>query len=197
MRDTFDALNLALATRWPGARAGQGTDRGVLLGLLRMPIYRFLAARFRVRREPDAWLEDVTQDALLRVHIHFDACRAETTGAFLAWVMVIARTAALDALRVNNQDRAMLSSTDSEGIIVDAADEESAPPSSLAVRVVLAQAALPERDVELLWYRVIGNHSWHEVGDALGISWTAARRRFQRAQRLLRAIAERSVDSDD
>ncbi|MBI3568882.1 MAG: sigma-70 family RNA polymerase sigma factor [Gemmatimonadetes bacterium] len=179
---TLDALIAAV-------RAGDGDAATPLFRSLRPIVRRFLVTRFGRGGIVQPWAEDVEQETLFRVHVHFHACRANSVGGFVAWVLVIARTAALDALRAELPvERDTYRSAIERFADESGAGDDDSP--SLAVRVVQAQSLLPPRDAELLWLRVVANRSWVEVGSEMGISWTAARRRFQRAQRFLRSVLE-------
>ncbi len=179
-----DALALLRATR-----AGDAQAYETLLLTLRLPMRRYLRARFRFAIAPEMCYEDIEQDALLHVHVHLPDCRAETEGALIGWALAIARRAALDVLREPFETRSLHSSVVMERLADDAAgpDAEETPVS--ARRLVEAQQWLPAVDQELLWRRLVRRESWVEVGAALGLSWTAARRRFQRAQQILRRHA--------
>ncbi len=133
------------------------------------------------------WFEDVEQDALLHLHCHLQDCKADSEGALFAWALMVARRAALDAVRTAFEQLSVRSPTILERLADDTplGDEGEAP--SAARRVVDAQRFLSMRDQELLWRRLVRHETWVEVGASLGLSWTAARRRFQRAQSVLRA----------
>jgi RNA polymerase sigma factor (sigma-70 family) len=168
------------------ARRGDRAAHDALLVALRLPIRRFLRGRFRVGADPEMALEDIEQEALLHVHCHLGDCRATSDGSLLSWVLMVARRAALDVIREPLES----SGVRSPGLLASLADEESLQErEDVPIRVRLlvdAQRWLSARDQELLWRRLVSNESWAEVGASLGLSWTAARRRFQRAQRLLR-----------
>ncbi|MBI3568122.1 MAG: sigma-70 family RNA polymerase sigma factor [Gemmatimonadetes bacterium] len=171
-------------------RAGDPDAATPLFCTLRPIVRRFLVARFGRGGRVHPWAEDVEQETLFRVHVHFHACRASSVGGFVAWVLVIARTAALDALRAELPvERDTVRSAIEQFADENSADDGDDSPSR-AVRVVQAQALLSPCDAELLWLRIVANRSWVEVGRELGISWTAARRRYQRAQRFLRAVLD-------
>jgi RNA polymerase sigma factor (sigma-70 family) len=172
------------------AHAGDRSAHDALLLDLRLPIRRFLRSRFRFDVDPAMWLEDVEQETLLHVHCHLGDCRATSDGELVAWVLMVARRAALDVLRRPVDSSGMRSHVDLEGLADPGGVDEDNEPSLEARRLVDAQQFLPELDQELLWRRLVSQESWVEVGASLGLSWTAARRRFQRAQSFLRQFTK-------
>jgi RNA polymerase sigma factor (sigma-70 family) len=173
------------------AHAGDRSAHDALLLDLRLPIRRFLRSRFRFDVDPAMWLEDVEQETLLHVHCHLADCRATSDGELVAWVLMVARRAALDILRRPAEFNSMRLHAVLEGLADPDAGDEDSEPSLDVRRLVEAQQFLPELDQELLWRRLVSQESWVEVGASLGLSWTAARRRFQRAQSFLRRLTER------
>lgn len=172
------------------ARAGDQRAHDALVLALRLPIHRFLHARFRFGVDSAIRLEDVEQDTLLHVHCHLRDCQATSDGALVAWVLMVARRAALDVLRLPAESHGVRSPIALDSLADERLADETEEPSIAARRVVDAQRFLSERDQELLWRRLVSQESWVEVGVSLGLSWTAARRRFQRAQSFLRQRAD-------
>ncbi|MBI3504663.1 MAG: sigma-70 family RNA polymerase sigma factor [Proteobacteria bacterium] len=146
-------------------------------------------------------VEDVVQDALFHVWQHFRTCRADSTPELVAWLHAIARHAAVDSLRLNHPEHrvqirvvsldVILSNRGAWGDEEDSADERS---SALVADVLAMLDRTSDPAIrELLWRRLVGEESWEEIGSALGISWTAARRRFQRAMRRARVYLTAAV----
>lgn len=179
-----------LRMRIEAMRNGDVNGPSGLLCTLRPIVRRFLLSKFGRAGEPLPWTDDIEQETLLRVHLHFHACRATSVAGVVAWVLVIARSAALDALRDELPRMRELGGSAIEQIADPDAETDAHEPSEVAVQLVQAQSLLSPRDAELLWHRIVANRSWSEVGSELGISWTAARRRFQRAQQFLRAVID-------
>jgi len=135
-------------------------------------------------------LEDVAQEALLRVWINRRRCRAETDAGIAAWIATIAKCTAIDVLRPDwrvptisiDVERAWFPFADTVG------DPAGDVPRGAALLAELSWT-LGETDAEILWHRLVSNQEWAEIGQSLGISWTAARRRYQRAITRLRALA--------
>jgi len=139
--------------------------------------------------------EDVVQDALFQVWRHFRTCRAVSAFELLAWLHAIGRHAAIDALRANHPERRaairIISLDDSAesiaGYVLEA-NGSSSSASVLAADVLAMLDRTSDATVrELLWRRLVINESWFDIGVALGVSWTAARRRYQRAIQRARA----------
>jgi RNA polymerase sigma factor (sigma-70 family) len=149
-------------------------------------------------------VEDVVQEALFHVWQHVRTCRAATTPELVAWLQAIGRHAAIDTLRLNHPEhRASIRIVSLDlriesvgGLIAD--DEEVDPTASVLAAEVLAMLdrTSDARLRELLWLRLVGNESWSAIGMALGISWTAARRRYQRAMRRARAYLTAIASGD-
>ncbi|MHB1068781.1 MAG: RNA polymerase sigma factor [Gemmatimonadaceae bacterium] len=131
-------------------------------------------------------LEDVAQEALLRVWINRRRCRADTDAGVAAWIATITRCTAIDLLR--SDWRVPTISIDVECAWNPPADTLGEAPRGAALLAELSWT-LGETDAEVLWHRLVSNQEWSEIGQALGISWTAARRRYQRAITRLRALA--------
>jgi RNA polymerase sigma factor (sigma-70 family) len=173
------------------AHVGNRSAHDALLLDLRLPIRRFLRSRFRFDVDPAMWLEDVEQQTLLHVHCHLGDCRATSDGELVAWALMVARHAAHDVLRRSAASHNGRSLDVLEDLVDQGGPDDSADASLDARRVVDAQRFLSELDQELLWRRLVSQESWVEVGASLGLSWTAARGRFQRAQSFLRRLIER------
>jgi RNA polymerase sigma factor (sigma-70 family) len=184
--------------RWlPAVRAGTADAETRLLSALRPPLHRFFRARFAVGTDPEAAAEDLTQETLWRIHRHLGSVRGVEAAAFLGWCFMIARRVGLDAVRAARREAHTIA-LDAETLLVSEHGDatETTPENPRAIRLAKSQALLSPADQELLWRRIVRNESWLEVGGALRISWTAARRRYQRAQRLLRDVATRADESD-
>jgi len=131
-------------------------------------------------------LDDVAQEALLRIWINRRRCRAETEAGIAAWIATIARCTAVDVLRPDWQMPTI--SIDFERSWCPSTDDLGQTPRGAALVAELSWT-LGETDAEILWYRLVSNQEWSEIGQVLGISWTAARRRYQRAIARLRVVA--------
>ncbi len=140
-------------------------------------------------------VDDVVQDALFQVWRHFRRCRASSAFELRAWLYAIGRHAAIDALRANHPERRAairIISLDATAEPIAGYTMDDGGSSSSASMLVAEVLAMLDRTSdasvrELLWRRLVVNESWLDIGAALGISWTAARRRYQRAIQRARA----------
>ena len=136
-------------------------------------------------------VDDVVQESLFHVWRHFRTCRAGSDGELHAWIRRVAQNSAVDLLRrTYPEHRALVqivrfeSDTDHDLATAVADHEESS--GDYHLQLVAEVCALLDRQTgpdvrHLLWLRLVGGHSWLEIGQELGVSWTAARRRYQRA----------------
>jgi len=155
-----------------------------------------VAAEAIVRRTLARWLggvlvnrglmDDVVQEVLLRLWINRAKCRAQCEAEAVGWVTAIARCTAADALRP--EWRMPTISVEMENAWPSPADAED-DDAGLAGRIAWLSWTLREQDSAILWHRLVLNQEWRAIGASLGISWTAARRRYQRAIVRLRALA--------
>lgn len=177
-------------------RAGDG-DRPALeklLAAVHVHVIRYLEGWLHHSREWEEAAKDLAQEALIRIAATVGGFRGENDGELVTWCVTIARNIATDRLRVV-RDRADVEALKLEvgwGVTGESSSwtaEEGYVSDELRVLLRLlrkAQAAEPEASQELLWRHVVLHDSWHEAGEALGIPPTAAKRRFQRAQKRIR-----------
>jgi RNA polymerase sigma factor (sigma-70 family) len=161
------------------------------------------AAMVVIRRSLGAWanailvdrgmLDDVAQEAALRVWVNRRRCRATTHDQTAGWIAAIARMTAIDHLRASGPRERYL---DIETVTLRALVEpgSEAEPDARVQRLVELSWSLGSEASELLWSRLVLGQSWAEIGQDRAISWTAARRRYQRAVERLRVLA--LTDSD-
>lgn len=147
-----------------------------------------------------AFTEDVLQDALLRVVLHAHKCQAATERAAMQWLLRTARSAIIEALRGEGPWRLSLDherppSLPPQSYVESVGQRDVLPPEAeLLLRLVVdASRALSPEDATLLWMRVIADEEWAVIGATFGITATAARRRFQRAQQAMRANVYRAL----
>ena len=135
-------------------------------------------------------IDDVVQESLFHVWRHFRTCQARSDGELHAWIRRVAQNSAIDLLRrAYPEHRALVQvvrfeSDADHGTVTTIADREE-PSGDYHVQLVAEVCALLDRQTgadmrHLLWLRLVGGHSWLEIGQELGVSWTAARRRYQR-----------------
>jgi len=170
------------------AQAGNARALDRLLRRVEGPVYRYLVRRLVAAPDAEDLARDLCQDALIRTAAGLERCTFASDGRLLAWVLTIARNVLLDHLR---QARGRAEVRGDPRWVLSAATEpppgdDAAPPRALETFAAEALADLPEGTAELLRLRLVAGRSWKEVGDALGIAQSAAKRRFQRAQAALR-----------
>lgn len=172
--------------RLAGAGSAQALDH--LLRRVEGPLYRYLAGRLLATPDAEDLARDLCQEALVRAMTSIGRCSFASDGRLMAWVLTIARNVLLDHLReargraeVRGDD--LWEATASAGPL---SGEDSAPPCLLETFITEAVADVPETTAELLRLRAVDGMSWKEVAGALGITETAAKRRYQRAQGALR-----------
>lgn len=147
--------------------------------------------------------DDARQDAVVAVWRYFRRCRATTDAQVAAWIRVIALSSAVDAIR---RETFFLRSLDaSDYWIANRLSEEpddftDAPSMRSVLPEILSfvDRRFGEPAQRLLWLRLVLGESWEDVGSELGISWTAARRRYQRVMEACRnQFAFGSDDASD
>jgi RNA polymerase sigma factor (sigma-70 family) len=136
-------------------------------------------------------LDDVVQDTLLRAWVHRTQCRATSDAGVAEWLRAIARLSAIDALRAERSQQRIYIDVDTMG-----GAEPTSEPSALAVELATLSWTLGSDASEVLWLRLVSGREWAEIGAELGITWTAARRRYQRAIARLRALVISRVQLD-
>lgn len=194
--------------------ASRATERPLLVPLLEMirtdratypsampmvirsvePVMRsFIEHRTALIGFDHAFAEDVLQDALLVVSMRAHQCRATTDRAAMRWMLSVAHSTLSTALRRDGPRRLSLDDERSPIEPAQTFDEsigrraEASPGLEILLRLVVdASRALSGSDASLLWMRLIAEEEWGAIGATLGISATAARRRFQRAQKTMR-----------
>jgi RNA polymerase sigma factor (sigma-70 family) len=157
------------------------------------PVYRYLVARVRNRREPEELALDLRQEVLLRAAGHVVRCTFASDERLLAWVLTIARNVLVDFVRAEREEAAALADAELAAACARASLRawQARGAESLPSRVVLLFTervipTVPEQTAELLRLRVLAGAEWKEVGAALGTTAAGAKRRFQRAQAMLR-----------
>lgn len=179
------------------ARAGDQASLERLLRQLHTPLHRF--AYRHVRSEPEAGelARDLTQDALLRIARRVDQCHAGTDAKLLAWALATMRNLCMDHYRATRcRIPHVRLSVELEEVIEELPSalgrhSQTTPSASRGARIlqrVIRQTvrALPRPARHLLRLRLWKEKTWPEVGSELGLAPSAAKRRYQRMQTLLR-----------
>ena len=186
------------ATLLPLVRGAAGGDVSALehlLALVHVHVTRY--CRAWLSREPEEVVQDVAQECLVRVAGELGSCRAEADAEFLAWCRTIARNSGLDLLRARKREReARVLFGERSG----AADRRTsdAGPGRTAVRLLM-EALAPALNAEsetthaLLWHRLVQHDTWAASAEALQLSRSGARRRFERTILRLRRGMRRAL----
>lgn len=190
---------VALARKATSATEGADIALDALLVRLYHPLRSFVERRLSGMPDIDDLAHDAAQDALLSIARELPTCRATTDRQLLTWALTTTQRKAIDLLRSPDAlAQRRRSAIDPAALPVHAPepsaeghDEEALDRSELVLweltRRLLGAVSPAARPV--LWARGAEGATWTEVGEALGIPPTAAKRRFQRAQRHLRQLA--------
>lgn len=184
-----------------------GDDRAMerLLAELHIDLLRYLSRWFRLWRQGDEIASEIAQDTLLRVAQGLHCFRGSSNAQLITWARAIAANLAKDAARQTRDEwEAVVFGMELEEL--EAADPEAGfgngdnPAVSQGKRLMLRllgealQGGNEEAQV-LLWHRLVQGDSWSETGAAVGVTHTAAKRRYQRLQDRLRATLLGQIDS--
>jgi RNA polymerase sigma factor (sigma-70 family) len=133
-------------------------------------------------------VEEVAQEALIRVAAGLGACRAENDEDLLAWCRTVARHAAFDRLRSHQREwDVRVFAEELDQVECEIPDPENATePSVLLQALDEALDAEPEAVHSLLWHRLVQRDGWEEAAGVLDLTPAGAKRRFQRTMARLR-----------
>lgn len=186
-------------------RAVEGDDAALedLLTRLVTPISRFLRRRFGGDSNAESWIDDLTQETLLRVIRFLGDCSATSNGQLMGWVLAIARRVAIDWLRSpgfgNAKETISMDETMFDGQASAAEWDPLADQCDRLLIEVLRSAVaashevLPEQTQQLVWLHVMHDATWPEIGQVLNTTPAGAKRRWQRAQKRLRREVVRHI----
>jgi RNA polymerase sigma factor (sigma-70 family) len=199
---------VALARKATSTTEGAEAALNALLVLLYHPLRSFVQHRLSGMPDIDDLAHDAAQDALLRITREIHTCRATTDRQLLAWALTTVQRTTIDLLRSSDAlaqrrrssiDPAALPAPAPEESSVEGPGEGVLDESEMVLwelaRSILGAVSPTARPV--LWARGAEGATWAEVGEALSIPPTAAKRRFQRAQRHLRELAAQRLSADD
>lgn len=139
-------------------------------------------------------VDDLTQEALIRVVEWLHAVRAESIGEFRAWLRRIASTVLYD-FEVREEWNARRISIEDVPVAIAMTSEREAPvpTPATAKRIAVLLGALrelPESTQTLIWMHVVWGASWKELAEHSGLSLSGAKRRFQRALARIRRLVK-------
>ncbi len=137
----------------------------------RAPLYQFIR-----RRVPDAHIaDDILQDVFLKIHAHIDTLR--TPERLTSWIYQITRNAIANYYRARRPTAELAETLPAADEVVD--DDVMRELSPCVTAMV---AALPEVYEEALRLTEYQGLSQKALGEQLGISFSGARSRVQRAR---------------
>jgi DNA-directed RNA polymerase specialized sigma24 family protein len=189
---------IALATR---AREGDDQALEKLLGEVHVHIRRFFHQWLHRRRGWEDLVDDLAQEALIKIARGIATCGATTDAMLMEWCRMVAMNAGKDYLRGMSDEWEVSAFRDETELrwTLDSSPWESEIEEDPGERIMLgllreAHEAEGEEAQTLLWHRLVQKDEWAATGGALGIPHTAAKRRFQRMQgRIRHAVLKKLV----
>lgn len=142
--------------------------------------------RNRVRNRADA--EDVLQDVLIKLLSHESPAEA---GKLWPWVYAVARNHIIDFYRARARGREHVA----EDVVEASGDDpREAPPVDLSKAVAPLLGLLSEQDQQALRVVDLEGTSQKRYAEQLGLDYTTAKSRVQRARKRLRREFERCCE---
>lgn len=183
-----------------GAQAGDDADSERLFGLIRPYVVQVASAFLGTCPSAVMMAEDVAQEALYRAFRSLRTCRAASEGEVFCWLRTITRRIAIEMLRTHGPrvSRHGVELTVAAAIAEDGLerDVDGIPGiDSPERRVFDAYDMLPDDSAQVVYLHLITACRWDDVGREMGISATAAKRRYQRAQHAIRTAVKRWSDA--
>jgi DNA-directed RNA polymerase specialized sigma24 family protein len=124
----------------------------------------------------ESWTEDVVQEGLIDVLRSHGRCRATTELEVIGWIGAIARRQLIALFRQETRQSHLALAAASQNFDEDAA----CSPSLNQALSDFERLQLTAAQHLLLWERLVYRSTWYEVGHALGVKPSAAKRRYQR-----------------
>lgn len=125
--------------------------------------------------------DDIVQETGIRIARHIDQCTASSVRQLVAWVLTITHR---EALRMLDRDwlrhGVVLEGADRDPVTQDSAAETTSASREIGTLLADAYRGLPELGQRLIYDRLMDGLSWGEIGDGLGTTAGAAKRRYQR-----------------
>jgi RNA polymerase sigma-70 factor (ECF subfamily) len=154
-------------------------------------VHRCLPAAMRPRYDTG----DVVQEAMIRVFRKLDAFEYKNEGAFFSWICTATERVLIDLIRHSTRQRrdsgkeVSLDATHAPQPAAPADDPgERVLEQDEVLRVMEGLDRLPEAQRRAILYREYGRLSWKELGEAIGVSYVTARRRYMEAVAALSRI---------
>ncbi|HEU5377603.1 MAG TPA: RNA polymerase sigma factor SigZ [Ktedonobacteraceae bacterium] len=142
-----------------------------------------LRAFFRKRVRSEEAVEDLLQDVFLRIHTHADTLREEDR--LESWIYQIARHRVTDYYR-RQKPVVSLEEVDQDTLLEEMPEEDVQ--AELAPSVAAMVNALPEPYREALYLTEYQGLSQRDLAARLGISFSGAKSRVQRAREKLKQL---------
>ncbi len=185
------------------AREGDKEALESLLRLLRPVLFRYARAQLFLDPEAEETARDLTQEAMVRIVLGLGQCRALADTQVIAWALAIIRNLCVDHFRTVHAPTFRFSQMLEENSCVRedfllASSERAPTPPGRGRRVlhrVLDEVVetLPAPALRLLQLRVEESMTWSQIARELGLTRSAAKRRFQRMQTSVRNDALRRI----
>ena len=147
---------------------------------LHVPLQQFI--RRRVSDETAA--EDVLQEVFLRIHQHIETLK--DTKKLESWVYQITRNAIIDSYRRKEKQTETLDGPEMADMTEDLPDDDIVTELFPAVRAMVK--SLPEQDRQALVLTEYQGLTQKELGERLGLSFSGAKSRVQRAREKLKQM---------
>jgi RNA polymerase sigma-70 factor, ECF subfamily len=144
------------------------------------PLQQFI--RTRVSDEPTA--EDILQEVFLKIHLRIGTLKE--VKKLESWVYQITRNAIIDYYRSKEQPRASLDAPEVLELAEDLPDDDVVSDLFPAVRAMVK--SLPEQDRQALVLTEYQGLTQKEYGERLGLSFSGAKSRVQRAREKLKQM---------
>ena len=181
------------------ARDGDGAALNELLAALYHPLRRYALRQCRSAIDQDDLAKELAQEALIRIATQLAGCRANSDEQLLAWSLSIIRHLGLDHYRARARSREVRLSPMSEVLLpcrASGSQTRYSRPMRVLTRLLReAWTALPPSTRQVLKLKARDSSTWREIGDELQTTPSAARRRFQRAQRSAQNAITQQLDS--
>lgn len=142
------------------------------------PLYQFI----RCRVANDATAEDLLQEVFLKIHQHGSALK--DARRLESWIYQITRNLIIDYYRSHRQPMTSLDTGEALNLLEDLPDDDIVGELLPCVRVMVL--ALPEQDRQALILTEYEGLTQKELGERLGISFSGAKSRVQRAREKLK-----------
>jgi RNA polymerase sigma factor (sigma-70 family) len=170
-----------------------------LLGRLYPIVRNFLRRRVNGAQNCEALLDDLVQEAMLKVVESIRKCTFSEDRSLVAWTLTVARNAAIDNLRRAAKRRSAMLLAAEIASLPQAEFEQARPtellPEARATLNYILDRLEPETH-SLLWSRIVENSTWGDVALELGITVSGAKRRWQRLRGRLEVVLVSQVISD-